>query len=101
MRLAMFEAPDFRIELDTPVCFSGMYGLRRKTSRIDLLVDDVMLFEQMARSAGKWIEPAESEQNPIEAPTAGEVGAKMSREEWLRRKPDYVSTEDWMKFVPR
>jgi hypothetical protein len=99
VKLAMIEAPNFVLQLHEPARFDGMYGLRRNASLVYLLIDDDSRFEARMREAGLW-------RDPIVAPAAisaprEEAPAKMSREEWLRRKPDYVSEDDWMKFVPR
>lgn len=101
-KLAMIEDPNFVVTLREPLTLHGMCGLRRKATQLYLLVDDAARFESVARDAALFHE----EKEPIRLPesemrTASEKTVPVSREEWLRRRPAYISEEDWMKFVPR
>ena len=98
MKVALTEDPTQLITLHAPVTFSGLYGLKKTTDHIALYLDDDEGFRSMMIERGLWYEPAVI--TPPPQPVAP-AAPRMSREEWLRRRPDYIPEDDWIRFQPK
>lgn len=102
LKLALLERPTILLRLQKPTTIAGMYGIRKKTSLLALATDDDARFEQILRSRGLWRESASPSAAVSAAtksePISGLQRLKMTREAWLRLKPDYIAEEEWMRF---
>ncbi|HVT02568.1 MAG TPA: hypothetical protein VHL58_04230 [Thermoanaerobaculia bacterium] len=98
LKLMLLGDPEMVIHLREPITFSGMYGLRKTTATIAVRFDDAERFEGWARERQLWSDPP-----PRPDPLPVALSAKkpdINREEWLRRRPDYIPLEDWIRSLP-
>jgi hypothetical protein len=97
LRLTLLNEPQFLIRLREQTTFHGMYGVRKTTNRIALNVDQPDRVEDWARKNSLWLEPPVA---AAPAPAEPKPAARISREEWMRRRPDYIPIEDWIRSLP-
>ncbi|MDX1582307.1 MAG: hypothetical protein R3338_01780 [Thermoanaerobaculia bacterium] len=106
LKLALVEDPEIVVTFRDPVVFTAIYGIRKRVRSLGLRVDRPReLVDALVRAGVELAEPERRvDSEPIaKPPEENEKRAarpRMSREQWLKTRPDYVPMEDWLKSKP-
>lgn len=108
LKLSLVEDPDVVLNLRDPVTFVAVYGIRKRVRSLGLRLEDWSeLADELAGAGVGFGERLPAATSHVPEPT-GEIAVeseaeprvRMTREEWLKTRPDFVPLEDWLRSKP-